>query len=235
MFSAKGKDKAEGDARKVRAQKGIPLDIHWKTSYKINIAGLLGNVPPHNDGKSGSRMLSPDERADLAKAMLNLPFGAIKEATRIGIRNAVEKINVRDLYTGISTLPSTEGDDATLVQRQVGALAKLENEITDYVETAVSQNKAILPQSIKVTLGPIQMPPEVEDAITKDHESWLQTETAIIALEKLEKLVTQFNPSDVARLAALERLHMLAHNDVLKSYRNKFTQHEGVVPNSKAN
>ena len=104
-----------------------------------------------------------------------------------------------------------------------------------FVKTAVSKNKAILNDEIKVILGPIKMPPEVEEAIARDHESWLQTQTAIGALKELEKLVKNFDPNDVARLAALERLHLLAHKDAYKQYKNKFVQHEGYAPNGSHN
>jgi hypothetical protein len=60
-----------------------------------------------------------------------------------------------------------------------------------------------------VQISEIKLPPRVEKALEIAHERRLQTETAAEALERLKKVVEQFDDKDMERLAELEKIRIL--------------------------
>ncbi|MCA9873962.1 MAG: hypothetical protein KC441_09910 [Anaerolineales bacterium] len=89
------------------------------------------------------------------------------------------------------------------------AVKNLEEKLRKEVNTR-SQGiglKEIAPSDTRI--GPIEVPPQVEKALEAAHERELNTQTAVKALNKLRNVISTFQPSDMERLAELERLRIL--------------------------
>lgn len=61
----------------------------------------------------------------------------------------------------------------------------------------------------RIMIDAIHMPKQVMQALEEAHEREMQAEKEARALEKLQKVVSQFSENDMARLMELERLHVM--------------------------
>lgn len=97
--------------------------------------------------------------------------------------------------------------DYTIEQlTEPGAHKKLERQLRQLAKVRLE------PLGFEVTrimIDAIHMPKQVMQALEAAHEREMQAEKEARALEKLQKVVSQFSENDMARLMELERLHVM--------------------------
>jgi regulator of protease activity HflC (stomatin/prohibitin superfamily) len=74
----------------------------------------------------------------------------------------------------------------------------------------------------RIMIDAIHMPKQVMQALEAAHEREMQAEKEARALEKLQKVVSQFSENDMARLMELERLHVMGKQGFTMVYPNGF-------------
>jgi len=135
-------------------------------------------------------LILPEIEFKLARALPQYSSNMVSGRVIHSLRHIIEQASVVDLY-------------------REDAIKNLEEKLRQEVNTR-SQGiglKEIAPSDTKI--GPIAVPPQVEKALEAAHERELNTETAVKALEALRRVVSRFEPSDMERLAELERLRIL--------------------------
>jgi len=95
---------------------------------------------------------------------------------------------------------------------ELGAIQQLEQEVCQRVYRQLTHPvnlgfKEIPPKD--VSLGPIEVPPKVENALELSHQRKIQADTVAGALERLKRVVDDFSKEDIRRWAELERLRIL--------------------------
>ena len=102
-----------------------------------------------------------------------------------------------------------------------GAIQALEQQLSQRIhrQLTVPVNlgfKEIPPKD--VTLGPIEIPTNVEKALELAHSRQIQTEMVAGSLERLQRAVNGFSKEDIRRLSELERLRILDDKEVRSLY-----------------
>ena len=102
-----------------------------------------------------------------------------------------------------------------------GAIQALEQQLCQRIhrQLTVPVNlgfKEIPPKD--VTLGPIEIPSNVEKALELAHSRQIQTEMVAGSLERLQRAVNGFSKEDIRRLSELERLRILDDKEVRSLY-----------------
>ena len=102
-----------------------------------------------------------------------------------------------------------------------GAIQALEQQLSQRIhrQLTVPVNlgfKEIPPKD--VTLGPIEIPGNVEKALELAHSRQIQTEMVAGSLERLQRAVNGFSKEDIRRLSELERLRILDDKEVRSLY-----------------
>ncbi len=94
-----------------------------------------------------------------------------------------------------------------------GAVKKLEEDLRKIV---LERTKVFgvynINQNNQVQIKSIKMPDNIERALKAAHQRKLQTETVTHALESLKNAIKDFNDTDMARLAELEKLRIVDEN-----------------------
>ncbi len=182
---------AKGKLENVRSADGIPINISWKVSYRLDVTQISEGLehkmaralPEHSDKIVSSRV----ERA---------------------IKHLLELRAIQTLYEF--------GDP-----HQPGVLQGLEQELCQRVNRQLSQPVNLGFAEIKskdVSLGPIVMPTKVEKALELAHQRKIQTEMVAGAMERLQRAVSEFSTEDVRRLSELERLRILDDKEIRSLY-----------------
>lgn len=130
--------------------------------------------------------LEPKMARALPKGATNIVGGK----TALILKHIIEQKSINELYSA-------------------DALKTLEAEVREEVikRTEALGITGISPDNVQI--GPVIVPPQVEKALEAAHERKLQTETEVLALERLREVVHKFNPTDMERLAELERLRVI--------------------------
>ena len=128
----------------------------------------------------------------LPKFATNIVAGRVKHV----LRHLVEQKRIDELY----------GE---------GAIKKLEDEVRAEVNKRSEVLGIKVPGPNDMKLGPVRMPTQVEKALKSDYERQLRTGTSIEALERLHKVVSQFEDKHMERLSELERLRVVESNGSL--------------------
>jgi len=134
--------------------------------------------------------INPGIEYKLARGLPQFSNNIVSGRVIHSLRHIIEQKTVAELY-------------------QKGAIQNLENELRAEVNKraiGVGINEI---SATDTKIGPIEVPAQVEKALEAAHERELNTKTAVKALEELRQVVSSFQPSDMERLAELERLRIL--------------------------
>jgi hypothetical protein len=82
----------------------------------------------------------------------------------------------------------------------------------------------------RVMIGPVEMPPRVQDALAAAHECRLQTELEASALTRLHEAIRQFSDKDMARLLELERIYAPGQREWVAIYEPQPMPNRPVAP-----
>lgn len=193
----KGSQKAQGTS-KLRTRDGIPVDITWSVSFKIDI----DKIRPGIAYKMARALPNSAEKLVAGKAIQSL-------------RHIVEQKTIEELYR----VDAAKELELQLCD-QVNARLQLRHREA-FSDNGVAPVPPRNPDEPISGLGPdnipwydvqisaIKMPERIERALEVAHERRLQTETAVHALERLREVVQRFEDKDMERLAELERLRIL--------------------------
>lgn len=170
-------------SKRPQTAKGHTDTVRTKEGIPLTISWSLGyNVDPC--------LILRGIEFKLARALPQYSVNMVSGRVIHSLRHIIEQASVVDLY-------------------REDAIKNLEEKLRQEVN-ARSQGiglKEIAPSDTKI--GPIAVPPQVEKALEAAHERELNTETAVKALEALRRVVSRFEPTDMERLAELERLRIL--------------------------
>jgi regulator of protease activity HflC (stomatin/prohibitin superfamily) len=193
----KGSQRAQGTTR-FRTRDGVPVDITWYVSFKINIANIREGI-----------------ELKMARALPKSADKLVAGKVIQSLRHIVEQKSVWELYQ----VDASKELELQLCA-QINARLQLRHKEA-FSDNGVAAVPSRNPDEPIQGLGPdpipwydvqiveIKMPPRIEKALEIDHERRLQTETAAHALERLREVVEQFSDEDMERLAELEKLRIL--------------------------
>jgi regulator of protease activity HflC (stomatin/prohibitin superfamily) len=195
-------------SKRPQTAKGATEGLRTKEGIPLKIEWSIGYT-------MDPLLIRPGLEFKLARGLPQFSNGMISGRVIHSLRHIIEQKSVADLY-------------------RLDAMKNLEKEVREEV-TRRSQGigvNDIVASDTKI--GPILMPKEVEDALKAAHERELQTTTAVKALEQLRLVVSRFAPSDMERLAELERLRILdqhggafiySMSSLMKTVEKNQTQH----------
>lgn len=197
----KGSQKAQGTTH-FRTKDGVPVDITWAVSFKINIANIREGI-----------------ELKMARALPKSADKLVAGKVIQSLRHIVEQKSVWELYK----VDASKELELQLCD-QVNARLQLRHKeafSSEGVAPVPARNEAEPIQGLgpdpiplyDVQISEIKMPPRIEKALEIAHERRLQTETAAQALERLREVVAQFSDEDMERLAELEKLRILDKNE----------------------
>ncbi|MCP4424384.1 MAG: hypothetical protein GY803_07835 [Chloroflexi bacterium] len=197
----RGSQKANATTN-VRTRDGVPVDITWAISFKVDTANILEVI----DFKLAR---------SLPKAAKNIVGGKAVQS----LRHIVEQKYVAELY-GVDASKKLERE----LCDQVNARLQLRHK-----EAFAANGVPVVPPRPEGEgisgLGPdeipwrdvqitaVNLPSDVEKAIEQDYERKLRTKTTLAAMESLRKVVSRYSDIDMERLSELERLRILDGND----------------------
>lgn len=144
-------------------------------------------------------LIRPGIEYKLARAIPYFHTNMIQGRAVQSLRYMIEQKEVTELYT-------------------TDAIKKLEVELRHEVTKRVQGLGFKDISQVDISVGPIQVPYDVQKAIEAAHERELQTTTAVKALEQLRVVVSRFTDSDMERLSDLERLRILDEHGGSLSY-----------------
>lgn len=200
---------AKGKLENVRTADGIPINISWKVSYRVDVT-LISEGLEHKMARA------------LPEHSEKMVTGKVERA----IKHLVELRSIQSLYEFGSL-------------HEQGIIQGMEQEICQRVNRQLSQPVNLGFAEIKpkdVSLGPIEMPTKVEKALELAHQRKIQTEMAAGALERLQRAVSGFSKEDVRRLSELERLRILDDKEIRSLYlSDAFVRSESVKLKKKLN
>jgi hypothetical protein len=182
----------------LRTRDGVPVDITWSVSFKINI----DNIRPAIAFKMARALPNSAEKLVAGKAIQSL-------------RHIVEQKSIEELHR-VDTAKELERQ----LCDQVNARLQLRHKEAFSTNGVVpvpprgegEKISGLGPDEVPwydVQISAIKMPDRIEKALEIAYERRLQTETAAHALERLREVVQQFEDKDMERLAELERLRIL--------------------------
>lgn len=193
----KGSLKAQGTSH-LRTKDGVPVDITWSVSFKINIANIREGI----EYKMARTLPKSADKLVAGKAIQSL-------------RHIVEQKTVWELYR----VDACKELELQLCDQVNARLQLRHKEVFSPQQVAAVPARnpdepinGLGPDHIPwydVQIAEIKMPPRIEKALEIAHERRLQTETAVHALERLRDVVERFDDKDMERLAELEKLRIL--------------------------
>jgi regulator of protease activity HflC (stomatin/prohibitin superfamily) len=193
----KGSQKAHATTS-FRTKDGIPVEITWSVSFKINIANIRESI----QYKMARALPKSADKLVAGKAIQSL-------------RHIVEQKSILELYRVDACkeleLQLCDQVNARLQLRHKEAFSS--NGVAEIPPKDPNESISGLgPEPIPwfdVQITEIRMPLRIEKALEIAHERRLQTETAAHALERLQEVVAQFTDKDMQRLEDLEKLRIL--------------------------
>lgn len=110
--------------------------------------------------------------------------------------------------------------DYTIEQlTEPGAHRRLERHIRQLVQARL---QPLGFEVSRIMIEAIHLPKQVQQALESAHEREMQAEKEAKALERLQKVVSQFSEADMARLVEIERLHILGKQGFAMVYPETF-------------
>lgn len=194
-----------GTLQNIRTADGIFVNVTWKVSFTVNVYVLLDN-----------------NRHKMARTLPENADKVVKGKAERVIKHLIETLKAEQLYEkrSIQTL------EAEVAQKTYGLLAEIEqNEQEEEKEKdkkdddkKVEKFKFNLGfQAISekdVSLGPIEMPRDVEEALETAYQRKIHTKMITKAMNRLQKAVRDFSKEDMERLEKLEKLRILDEKDI---------------------
>ena len=189
----------------IRTADGIPVKIPWKVSFTVNMYAI-----------------TDDLKHKMARTLPENADKVVKGKVERAIKHLVETRKVKELY-----------EDRVIQKLEVeiaqNTYAQLAEEINGADESSgQSENNAPSKDDKKfifnlgfnelkakdVSLGPIEMPFEIEKALEAAHQRKIHTEMVSAAMERLQEAVGKFTHQDMKRLEKLEKLRILDDKDI---------------------
>lgn len=185
-----------GKLENIRTADGILVNISWKVSFTINVYVLTENI-----------------KHKLARTLPENADKVVKGKVERAIKHLVEARLAEELYEK----SSVQKLEAEVAQKTYELLAerKAGSKDDDRPDDKFKFNLGF--QEIPdrdVSLGPIEMPQDVEKALEIAYQRKIHTEMVTEAMNRLQKAVSNFNKEDMDRLEKLEKLRILDEKDV---------------------
>ncbi len=135
--------------------------------------------------------IKPGIEHKMARALPQNAGNMIKGKATHALRHIIEQTSIIDLY---------EEDAAKTLEEKL-RLAVIDK-VSFFGVIGINPNN-------QVQIKSIEMPRNIENALKVAHQRKLQTETVTHALESLKNSIKDFNDTDMARLAELEKLRIV--------------------------
>jgi hypothetical protein len=175
----------------IRTKEGISIVVPWTVTFQID----------------GEKLLSEQNLAH-AYPLLSLPPKRVRFAVFFAIRNLIEKMEIRELYV------LEDGSNG-------GVLTELEKKVTETIQESLAGSVYLIPQTGRVTLGPLELPRQIEKGIEAAYERELHTTAISEAMTRLQAVVKDFDEAHIRRLAELERLRIFGKQGGSLVYKTK--------------
>ena len=182
---------ASGKLEDIRTADGILVNITWKVSFIVNVYVLSENL-----------------RHKLARTLPENADKVVKGKAERAIKHLVETRLAEELYEK----SSIQKLEVEVAQKTYELLAAKD---PDDPANGFKFNLGF--QEIPdrdVSLGPIEMPPDVEKALKTAYQRKIHTQMVTEAMNRLQKAVSNFSKDDMERLEKLEKLRILDDKDI---------------------
>ena len=147
-------------------------------------------------------LITPKIKHKMARALPENSDKMVAGKAERAIKHLIENQTIHSLY-GPGAIQALEQQLCQRIHRQLTVPVNL-------------GFKEIPPKD--VTLGPIEIPGNVEKALELAHSRQIQTEMVAGSLERLQRAVNGFSKEDIRRLSELERLRILDDKEVRSLY-----------------
>ncbi|WP_420642323.1 SPFH domain-containing protein [Candidatus Leptofilum sp.] len=183
---------ASGKTKNIRTADGILVNITWKVSFIVNVYVLTDNI-----------------RHKLARTLPENADKVVKGKAERAIKHLVETRLAEELYQD-STIQRLEAEIAQNVYNLLALRETPDDPESDFIFNLGFQP---IPER-DVSLGPIEMPIEVEKALETAHQRRIHTDMVTEAMNRLHEAIGRFDDNDMKRLEKLEKLRILDEKDV---------------------
>ncbi|MCA9899777.1 MAG: hypothetical protein KC433_16415 [Anaerolineales bacterium] len=183
---------ASGKLEDIRTADGVLVDVTWKVSFTVNVYALTDNV-----------------RYKLARTLPENADKVVKGKAERAIKHLVETYLAEELYdkNAIKKL------EAEVAQSTNELLAEKKNPYDP--DSAFKFNLGFQPIPDRdVSLGPIEMPTDVEKTLEIAYQRKIHTQMVTEAMNRLKEAVSNFSDEEMKRLEKLEKLRILDAKDV---------------------
>ncbi|GJM42996.1 MAG: hypothetical protein DHS20C20_32780 [Ardenticatenaceae bacterium] len=181
-----------GKLDNIRTADGIMVSVTWKVSFIVNVYVLTDNI-----------------RHKLARTLPKNADKVVQGKAIRAIKHLVETRQAEELYQE-STIQNLE---AEIAQNIYDLLAL--RQTPDDPESRFIFNLGFQPIPDRdVSLGPIEMPPDVEKALETAYQRKIHTKMVTEAMNRLHEAIEKFDDDALKRLEKLEKLRILDDKDV---------------------